>query len=87
MLPCEARKIIRSGVLNGKSTSGFCLGYIQANIAVIPSEMSQDFKKFCEVNQAPCPLLYCSKSGEVGAPPLAEDSDIRFECSFIFYTV
>ena len=77
MSPAEARRLFRNGGMNGETTSGLCLGYIQANIAILPSELAGDFERFCQMNEAACPVLYCSKPGEVGAPPLAVDSDIR----------
>ena len=84
MLPWEARKMFRNEIANGKCTSGYCLGYMQANVAILPIELAEDFEKFCLLNEAACPLLYFSKAGEFGAPPLAEDSDIRFGSHFSF---
>ena len=76
LLPSEARQLFRQNGFDGL-TSGFCAGYMQANIVVLPRELADDFEQFCRRNSAPLPLLYRSKPGEVGAPPLAKDSDIR----------
>ena len=57
--------------------AGFCLGHAQTNVAILPDELSDDFEEFCKKNFGPLPLLYRSKAGEVGAPPLAADSNIR----------
>ena len=61
-----------------KSTFGLCPGYLQANMAIMPDDVAKDFEEFCRKNAAPCPLVYKSKKGEVGAPPLANQSDIRY---------
>lgn len=76
--PISARKIFRSGKLRKQQTSGICPGFLQANIVIIHSEYVEDFRKFVDLNSAPCPLLYQSKVGEVSAPFLANGSDIRY---------
>ena len=75
--PSEARAVFRENRYYG-STTGFCRGYLQANVVVFPEQLADEFEEFCRRNRAPLPLLYRSKPGEVGAPPLAEDSDIRY---------
>lgn len=78
--PSDARYEFRTNPeLEGSSTSGFCMGYLQANLAIIPSSLADDFEQFCELNKAPCPLLYSSKRGELSAGILARDSDVRYE--------
>ena len=74
--PSEARSIFRLGDYYG-ATAGFCLGHIQANLVVVPADLADDFEQFCTNNPAPFPLLYRSKPGEVSAPLLATDSDVR----------
>ncbi|EDO48570.1 predicted protein, partial [Nematostella vectensis] len=60
------------------TASGLCRGFLQANVAIIPSSLAKDFMEFCRKNPAPCPLLYCSDVGEVSAGSLADpNSDIR----------
>ena len=77
LLPSEARKLFRR---NGyySNTSGFCYGFLQVNVAILPGKFSDDFEEFCRRNHGPLPLIYCSKPGEVGAPPLAKESDVRY---------
>ena len=76
--PCEARKQFRTNPdLEGKSSSGYCAGYLQANLAILPASLADDFEQFCEINKAPCPLLYRSGVGEVTAGMFASDSDVR----------
>ena len=77
LLPRAARALFRKGECAGKPTSGLCGGYLQANLAVCDSRQADLFSLFCKKNSAPCPLLYKSKAGEVGAGPLADDSDVR----------
>uniref|UniRef100_A0A672I328 D-glutamate cyclase-like C-terminal domain-containing protein n=1 Tax=Salarias fasciatus TaxID=181472 RepID=A0A672I328_SALFA len=52
-------------------------GYQQANVVVLPHHLADDFEAFCRSNPAPLPLLYRSKLGETGCPPLAQHADIR----------
>lgn len=76
LLPAEARSLCRRNGYYG-TTSGFCLGFAQANLLVLPESLADDFEEFCRVNSAPFPLLYRSKAGECSAPPLAKDSDVK----------
>ncbi len=76
LTPSDARSIFRLGEYYG-TTAGFCLGFIQANLTVVPVEMADDFEEFCRKNPAPFPVLYRSKPGEVAAPELAENFDVR----------
>ena len=76
LCPDEARAVFRRKEHTGL-TSVFCPGYEQANVAVIPQHMVADFEEYCRRNEAPLPLLFRSQPGELGAPPLATNSDIR----------
>ena len=77
--PSKARYEFRTNPeWQGKTSSGFCMGYLQANLAILPSSLAKDFERFCELNNAPCPLLYRSKTGELSAGFLAPDSDVRY---------
>ena len=78
--PSEARYEFRTNPdLERSATSGYCMGYLQANLAVLPSSLADEFEQFCELNKAPCPLLYRSKRGEMSAGILAPESDVRYE--------
>ena len=77
MSPAESRAIFRRNGYYG-NTNEFCLGYNQANLAIIPQDMADEFKEFCRRSPAAFPVLYSSKPGEVAAPPLAEGTDIRY---------
>lgn len=63
----------------GKSTSGFCMRHVQTNLAILPASLADEFEQFCNLNKAPCPLLYKSKPGELSAGNLAQDSDVRYD--------
>ena len=75
--PSKARHEFRTSVWEGRTSAGLCKGYLQANLAVLPSLIADQFETFCNLNRAPCPLLYRSKPGEVSAGYLARDSDVR----------
>lgn len=62
--PADVRRLFRSGSLNGQ-TSGMCLGYAQANMAVLPKKYAYDFLLFAQRNPKPCPIL---EVGDVGSP-------------------
>ena len=74
--PAEARALFRRNGYYG-NTSGFCHGYTQANLLVLPESLAEDFEEFCRRNSGPAPLLYKSKAGECSAPVLARDSDVK----------
>lgn len=80
--PSEARGIFRRNGFHGK-TSGFCAGYMQANVTIVPSELADDFEELCKKNHSAFPVLYRSKPGELGAPPLASNVDIRLAYNLI----
>lgn len=75
-VPSVMRRLISEGC-SPCPTYGWCRGHLQANISIVPSRVADDFEKFCQLNPSACPLLYRSKPGEVTAPPLAQNSDIR----------
>ena len=75
--PREAREQFRQNKLTHITCSQFCAGYLQSNIACVPSNMADDFESLCISNSSPFPLLYRSRPGEVSVPPLASESDVR----------
>ena len=56
MKPAQVRELIRKGEIR-RPTAGMCGGYAQANLAVLPKEYVEDFKRFTELNPFPCPVL------------------------------
>ena len=73
--PSEARALFRRNCYSAVRL--FCRGHTQANTIMLPSELADDFEELCKKNHGPFPLLYRSKPGEVGSPPLAKDTDIK----------
>ncbi|XP_036448746.1 D-glutamate cyclase, mitochondrial isoform X2 [Colossoma macropomum] len=60
--------------------ANFGSGYLQANVVILHKDLADDFEAFCHANRSPLPLLYRSKPGEWGCPPLAAQADIRDDC-------
>ena len=75
--PGALRKLFREGKYFKQHTYGACAGYLQTNISILPSNVADHFKEFCKLNSAPCPLIFKSKPGEVSAPVIGKDIDIR----------
>jgi uncharacterized protein YcsI (UPF0317 family) len=70
------RLAIRRNAHSGP-TSGLAPGYVQANLAILPNSLAQDFMQFCQRNPKPCPLVGVGAPGDPRIPDLAEDLDIR----------
>ncbi len=71
-----ARLSIRQDQHSGP-TSGLAPGNVQANLAILPKALAEDFLRFCRRNPKPCPLIGVSEPGDWRLPELAEDLDIR----------
>jgi uncharacterized protein YcsI (UPF0317 family) len=71
-----ARLQVRRGEIAG-ATAGIAFGYVQANLAILPKALADDFFRFCHFNPKPCPLLAASEPGDPRLPTLGEDLDIR----------
>jgi uncharacterized protein YcsI (UPF0317 family) len=50
---------------------------VQANLAILPQALAEDFLRFCQLNPKPCPLIGVAARGDWRLPALAEDLDIR----------
>lgn len=74
--PLTLRYKIRSGEFTG-NTSGYCPGFVQGNLVILPKKYAIDFHQFCLNNPAPCPLLSDSKAGVYQITDLGKDIDIR----------
>ncbi len=72
----EVRQRIRRGE-HRAPTAGLAPGYVQANLAILPSEYATEFLRFCQLNPKPCPLLAASEPGDPRLPALGADLDIR----------
>ena len=71
-----ARLAIRRGEHVGP-TSGIAPGFVQANLAILPQPLADDFLRFCQLNPKPCPLIGVAAPGDWRIPELGEDLDIR----------
>ena len=56
--------------------SGMCLGYAQANLAILPKELAYDFLLFTQRNPKPCPILEVSDVGDPYLKKIAKDCNI-----------
>ncbi len=76
MSGAEVRRLARAGELSGP-TPGLALGYVQANLVVVPRELAFDFLLFCQRNPKPCPLLDVTEPGSPEPAFVAPGADLR----------
>jgi uncharacterized protein YcsI (UPF0317 family) len=72
----EVRAAARRGAIKGP-TAGMALGYVQANLVIVPREMAFDFLLFCQRNPKPCPLVDVTESGSPEPRFVAARADLR----------
>jgi len=72
----DVRAACRRGELTGP-TPGLALGYVQANLVVLPKDWAFDFLLFCQRNRKPCPLLDVTEPGDPESRLVAPGSDLR----------
>jgi uncharacterized protein YcsI (UPF0317 family) len=72
----EVRQRARAGQLTGP-TPGLALGYVQANLVIVPRELAFDFLLFCQRNPRPCPLLDVTEPGSAEPRQVAPGADLR----------
>jgi uncharacterized protein YcsI (UPF0317 family) len=72
----EVRRRARRGELTGP-TPGLALGYVQANLVVVPRDLAFDFLLFCQRNPKPCPLLDVTEPGSAEPALVAPGADVR----------
>ena len=73
--PAEVRALIRTGQLTAPTT-GYCDGYAQGNLVVLPKALAWDFLLFCQRNPKACPLLEVADAGQRSFSQFAPGSDI-----------
>ena len=71
----EGRLACRDGTILG-STAGVSDGYVQANLAVFPADVADDFRLFAERNPKACPVIGESRPGSREIPELGLDLDL-----------
>ncbi len=76
MKPIELRARATDGQFD-QPTAGFCDGYVQANLVVLPKTYSDDFETFCRKNPKPCPLLEVVGPGTHATSRLADAADLN----------
>ena len=74
--PREARRRCRTGEWTAPTT-GLCLGYLQANLAVLPAELAGEFEAFCLANRRPMPLIDVTEPGDPTPRRAAPEADLR----------
>jgi uncharacterized protein YcsI (UPF0317 family) len=72
----EVRRLARLGELTGP-TPGLALGFVQANLVVVPRDLAFDFLLFCQRNPKPCPLLDVTEPGSAEPRLVAPGADLR----------
>src|SRR5689334_18775948 len=70
------RQACRTGALTGP-TPGLALGFVQANLVILPREHAFDFLLFCQRNPKPCPLLDVTEPGDPEPRGVAPGADLR----------
>lgn len=72
--PAEARELFRKGL--AVPTAGFCAGYAQANLIIVPKAQAFDMLLFAQRNPKSCPVLGVLDAGQTSGELLA-GGDIR----------
>jgi uncharacterized protein YcsI (UPF0317 family) len=72
----EVRRQAREGKLR-TPTAGLALGFVQANLVVVPRDLAFDFLLFCQRNPQPCPVLDVTDPGSAEPRLAAPKADIR----------
>ena len=74
----DVRREAAAGQLKGP-TPGLALGYVQANLVIVPRDQAFDFLLFCQRNPKPCPLLDVTEPGSPEPKLVAPGADIRVD--------
>src|SRR5262249_53019958 len=69
------RELARAGERRGMP-AGVALGYVQANLVILPREQAFDFLLFCQRNPKPCPLLDVTEAGDPEPKLCAHGADV-----------
>ena len=72
----DVRMAIRKGMYRDH-TAGLGVGYLQANLVVMPESYALDFMRFCQRNPKPCPLSGVSDTGNPKMLTMGRDIDVR----------
>src|SRR5947209_4200357 len=72
----DLRQLARDGKF-ADVTAGVALGWVQANLVVLPRAQAFDFLLFCQRNPKPCPLLDVTEGGSPDPQYTAPGADLR----------
>jgi uncharacterized protein YcsI (UPF0317 family) len=72
----DLRAACRAGA-HTEPTPGLSLGYVQANLVILPKDWAFEFLLFCQRNPKPCPVLDVTEPGDPEAKFVAPGSDLR----------
>ncbi|MGB2986915.1 MAG: putative hydro-lyase [Phycisphaerae bacterium] len=72
----QIRALCRTGTFD-RPTTGVALGFTQANLVILRSDVAVDFERFCRLNPKPCPLLEVTKPGQYDPTLMAPGADLR----------
>lgn len=72
----EWRQEIRAGRWR-RPTAGLAPGFVQANLVIVPAAAADDFRRFCDRNPKPCPLLEVTAPGDPEPRQTAPGADVR----------
>ncbi len=72
----EVRRLARRSELQ-TPTPGLALGFVQANLVLVPRELAFDFLLFCQRNPKPCPVLDVTEPGDPEPRLVAPGADLR----------
>jgi len=75
-LPSEIRRLCRTNRLD-LPTPGLALGYVQANLVILPLDFAFEFLLFCQRNSKACPILDVTDVGNPEPKIIAPGADIR----------
>src|SRR5262245_61765780 len=71
----QARQLIRAGAWR-RPTTGLALGYVQANLVILPQSWAEEFTLFCRQNSQAAPLLDMTTPGSPHPLKVAPDADL-----------
>lgn len=77
MTPADVRAAIRSGAID-EPTERLAPGFLQANLAVVPTSWADEFADLCARNPVPCPVLERLAPGAF-VPACAPGADLRVD--------
>ncbi len=72
----DLRAAIRAGRWT-RHTAGLAKGRLQCNLAIVATDMADDFLEFCRLNPKPCPVVGVGAPGVPHIPALGKGIDIR----------